>query len=278
MTANRSESSAGRPRLDLECEEFNLPVGALNGAETGVMLCGATCSRWCGRGSTPAGDGARDLDRLLRGRWLRRAHRARAACVRVGTSAAGADGRSRTVPEAAPVPLPPAAALDEVVHGRDRPGVLRILAAADDAGFCNPRRTLGLADGTFGRHLAVCRTPGTSRCARGATAGGQGLRRRSPLPAGGRSWSRSPFCERWSTTSRTPTRGVAAAVLTSARLPTSQPVTLRGSVRAEPMSSRCSTWLLPGHPIHVRLTASMRRRVSDLRFGAGRESMRTPLD
>jgi DNA-binding MarR family transcriptional regulator len=54
----------------------------------------------------------------------------------------------------------PAMGLDEVVHQRNRLGILAILAEAGQADFPYLRSLLGLTDGNLGRHLQVLEDAG----------------------------------------------------------------------------------------------------------------------
>ncbi|HYK28814.1 MAG TPA: transcriptional regulator [Streptosporangiaceae bacterium] len=58
------------------------------------------------------------------------------------------------------VPGHPALGLDEVVHQRNRLGILAVLAEAGQADFPYLRSLLGLTDGNLGRHLQVLEEAG----------------------------------------------------------------------------------------------------------------------
>jgi DNA-binding MarR family transcriptional regulator len=57
----------------------------------------------------------------------------------------------------------PTSALDEVVHQRNRLGILTVLAEAGKADFGYLRRVLELTDGNLGRHLQVLTEAGLVR-------------------------------------------------------------------------------------------------------------------
>ncbi len=54
----------------------------------------------------------------------------------------------------------PTVALNEVVHQRNRLGILAVLAEAERADFGYLKRTLELTDGNLGRHLEILQDAG----------------------------------------------------------------------------------------------------------------------
>lgn len=67
----------------------------------------------------------------------------------------------------------PAAALDDLVHQRNRLGILTIVAEADEAEFGFLQDTLGLTAGNLNRHLAVLAQAGLITVRRKETRGGR---------------------------------------------------------------------------------------------------------
>lgn len=61
----------------------------------------------------------------------------------------------------------PAAGLDDVVHQRNRLGILAVLAEAGQADFPYLRNLLGLTDGNLGRHLQVLEEAGLVTISKG---------------------------------------------------------------------------------------------------------------
>ena len=61
----------------------------------------------------------------------------------------------------------PALGLDEVVHQRNRLGILAVLAEAGQADFPYLRGLLGLTDGNLGRHLQVLEEAGLIMISKG---------------------------------------------------------------------------------------------------------------
>lgn len=71
----------------------------------------------------------------------------------------GPEPRPTPPPEPEPEPHP-AVSLNEVVHQRNRLGILAILAEVVRADFGYLKRTLELSDGNLGKHLQILETAG----------------------------------------------------------------------------------------------------------------------
>jgi DNA-binding MarR family transcriptional regulator len=67
----------------------------------------------------------------------------------------------------------PATGLDDVVHQRNRLGILTVVAEADEAEFGFLQDTLGLTPGNLNRHLAVLAEAGLITVRKKDTRGGR---------------------------------------------------------------------------------------------------------
>jgi DNA-binding MarR family transcriptional regulator len=72
-----------------------------------------------------------------------------------------------------PAPAHPTADLDDLVHQRNRLGILTVVAEADEAEFGFLRATLGLTAGNLNRHLAVLAEAGLITVRKRETRGGR---------------------------------------------------------------------------------------------------------